>query len=555
MTVAIQYSQASSGKDGTEVFGLDVAVNNFLTAYFKYSQQQQFICRPTDIPSFEHFKLLAQNVGIDAETRCLGIDPRHPRHNLGAISCLFRPDPLTADLTWRRQQVASPGFVTCGLVHTMSGERIARAVGELCLSPSDNTDALICPSEAIRSVVHNLWDIYADYLKHRFGSTFKCPVQTPVIPLGIDTDKFARLTTADKRAAQRKALNAADDEIIILFLGRLSFASKAHPLALWQAAQRAAKQTKRKLRVVMFGYFKPLDMEPHFRSLTEEISTHAPIEFILNSDPRFPDGLWAGADIFTSLSDNIQESFGLTPIEAMASGLPVVITDWNGYRGSARDSLDGYLIKTTIPPVSSGMAIAEAYFNEENYGVSLMGAAQSTAVDIDQCAAALLELATNDTKRKEFGASGRERAQKVFDWKQIIPAYEHLWEELSHKRKTNPPKPGIPNNWQAVHPSFTNPFKMFGSFPSTILNPQDLVRVVMTRDEITAILKHEMNFFLPDLLAPKETMIELIEAIRNAGAAHIQDILNHFPNGEDRVLRCIGWMLKHGVAVVVGNVK
>ncbi len=42
--------------------------------------------------------------------------------------------------------------------------------------------------------------------------------------------------------------------------------------------------------------------------------------------------IWQAADIFTSLSDNIQETFGLTPIEAMAAGLPSVVTDWDGYQ-------------------------------------------------------------------------------------------------------------------------------------------------------------------------------------------------------------------------------
>lgn len=551
MTVVIQYSKPSSGKDGGEIFGLDVAVNNFLSAYFKHSQQDQFICRPTDIPSFEHFKELAQAAGVNAEKRCVGIDPRHPRHNLGSVSCLFRPDPLTADLVWKRQQVPSPGFATCGLVHTMSGERIARAVNDLAFGPSDGTDALICPSNAIRDVVRNLWDIYADYLKYRFGASFTCPVQTPVIPLGIDTDKFVRLTTDDKRMAQRKALNAADDEIIILFLGRLSFATKAHPLALWQAAERAAQKTKRKLRVVMFGYFKPKDMEPHFRDLATQIGKTTTIEFIMNDDPRFPDGLWAGADIFASLSDNIQESFGLTPIEAMAAGLPAIITDWNGYRGSVRDGQDGFLIRTVTPPVSAGMAVAEAYYNEENYGISLMGTAQSTAIDIDQCASAILELANNAEKRHNFGASGRARAQNTFDWKYIIPAYEALWKDLGAKRKTNPPNPGVPQNWQAVHPSFTNPLQMFKSFPSALLAPQNIVRVVMNVGEIAALIKHEMNFFLPELLAPKETMLELIEIIRKAGTPRLQDITSAFPAPEqDRILRCVGWMLKHGVAIV-----
>ena len=42
----------------------------------------------------------------------------------------------------------------------------------------------------------------------------------------------------------------------------------------------------------------------------------------------------------------MQESFGLTPIEAMAAGLPRVISDWDGYRDSVNDGEDGFLIRT-----------------------------------------------------------------------------------------------------------------------------------------------------------------------------------------------------------------
>ena len=249
---------------------------------------------------------MAAAAGHDPENAgASGSTSRWPKHNLESISCIFRPDPLIGNLLWRRQQLQSKGYASCGLVHTMSGERIARAVGELCVAPSDDTDALICPSEAIRDAVRSLWDIHAEYLNQRFGSNFRCPVQTPVIPLGIDTQKFARITAPDERDAQRQALKAAPDEIVLLFVGRLSFATKAHPLALFLAAERAAKAMKRKLRLVMFGYFKPKDMEQHFRNLAADICKTVQVEFVLNDDPRFPDGLWAAADIFVSLADNV----------------------------------------------------------------------------------------------------------------------------------------------------------------------------------------------------------------------------------------------------------
>ena len=433
MTVCIQYSRPSSGNNESEVFGLDVAITNFLSAYFRYGTQDKFFCSPTDISSFDSFKALAHAANIDSETRCIGLDPRYPQHNLNHIKCLFRPDPLIADFGWKRQQVKGSGYSACGLVHTMSGERIARAVGDLCIAPMTSSDALICPSESIRDAVQNLWQIYSEYLNFHFGGSYRCPILTPVIPLGIDTDKISQKTSPTLRKIQREALGITDDEIVILFVGRLSFATKAHPLPLFMAAEKAAQRTKIKIRLLMFGYFKPKDMESHFRSLAQEFIHTLTVDFVSNEDPRFPQGLWASADIFTSLSDNIQESFGLTPIEAMACGIPSVITNWNGYREGVRHEVDGFLIPTITPPSTAGMAIAEAYYNEENYGVSLVGASQSTAIDIDRCAEAFVLLAEDSNKRRLFSENSRKRARDTFDWKHIIHSYEELWQQLEEQ--------------------------------------------------------------------------------------------------------------------------
>ena len=63
--------------------------------------------------------------------------------------------------------------------------------------------------------------------------------------------------------------------------------------------------------------------------------------------------MWSAADVFTSLSDNIQESFGLTPIEAMASGLPVLVSDWDGYRDTVTHGAEGLVVPTVMPPAGS----------------------------------------------------------------------------------------------------------------------------------------------------------------------------------------------------------
>ena len=58
---------------------------------------------------------------------------------------------------------------------------------------------------------------------------------------------------------------------------------------------------------------------------------------------------WAAADIFLSLVDNPQETFGLAPVEAMAAGVPVVVSDWDGYRYTVTDGVEGFLISTLAP--------------------------------------------------------------------------------------------------------------------------------------------------------------------------------------------------------------
>lgn len=550
MTVCVQYTRPTSGLTGAEIFGLDVAVNNLLSAWFKYGQQEKFLIRPTDEASFDHCKSLARDNGLDPEQKLIGLDPRFPAETLRLVHCVIQPDPLIIDAAWQRRQVPGAGYALCGLIHTMSGERIARVVSDLCVAPMTEHDALICPSHAIKSAVENLWGIYGEYLAHRFGNHTLCPVQLPVIPLGVDCAKFAARTTSDKRATQRKLLGAAHDEVILLFMGRMSFATKAHPAPLFLAAEQAARQSKNTIRLVMFGYFKPEHMETAFKNLGGDLCHTVRLEFIANDDPRFPDGLWAGADIFISLVDNIQESFGLTPVEAMASGLPTIISDWDGYRDSVRNGEDGFVIPTYAPPQTTGLAIGDRYFNKrENYGEYLTNAAQSCAIDVGKTATAIAMLANDTTLRQRFAANGRKRAESTYDWKHIIAAYESLWRDLGRRRRATPPPSQFPDRWQAAHPAYPNPYAMFAAFPTATLLPE--TRLIFSGDTALffTLMQHEMNYFSPDLLLSKDDLLLLAQKFTNA--VPIAGIVAEYPATQrECVWRSCGWLIKFGLCRV-----
>lgn len=74
-----------------------------------------------------------------------------------------------------------------------------------------------------------------------------------MIPLGIRSQDFV-FTTEQKQQA-RQQLQLAPDSIVVLYMGRLSFHAKAHPLAMYQALpQRVAEQINVPLVLVECGW-------------------------------------------------------------------------------------------------------------------------------------------------------------------------------------------------------------------------------------------------------------------------------------------------------------
>ena len=92
----------------------------------------------------------------------------------------------------------------------------------------------------------------------------------------------------------------------------------------------------------------------------------------------------SAADVFISLVDNIQETFGITPLEAMASGLPVVVSDWDGYRHTVRDGEEGFLIPTLGGPEEGfvGDLVGEHALGFKSYQQYVSIVAQHTAVHV-----------------------------------------------------------------------------------------------------------------------------------------------------------------------------
>lgn len=547
MSVAIHYSSIRLPTETREVFGLQVAIFNWIKAYFRYGQTEKLSFLVGSTEDWNEIQETAARAGLDP-SRLAGLDRRYAKDNFRHFQTIFRPDPHTQKLFWQRQEVPQPGYNVCALAHAIGGLETGEILEQYCLSPSESTDAIVCPSRAVQAAIRSFWDIYSDYLQQRFGTTFRCPVQLPIIPLGIDINRFTSITTPNKRSEQRQKLGLTDNDTVLLWVGRLSHAIKAHPLAMFQAAERAAKKTGASVHLIMVGYFVPQKAEEQFRNMAKDFCSKVTVTFIASDDPRFPDGLWAAGDIFLSLIDNMQESFGLTPIEAMAAGLPRVISDWDGYRDSVTHGEDGFLVRTLQPPPGQGRELSSLLANgREMYGGFLAKSALSIAVDQDMAAECLALLIQDKNKHKAMVDKARARVQATYDWKNIIPAYEALWKEMAERRRIEKTQVN-PTVWPSAIPQAPDPFTMYASYPSAPLRETDLLGVAATDDMIKLLWRHEINVLSMDLLISTEESLQLVHFVAARGSVSIGNLFKQFPTWEpSRLWRTIAWLIKLGI--------
>jgi hypothetical protein len=375
----------------------------------------------------------------------------------------------------------------------------------------------------------------------------------PVIPLGIHTQDF-EFTDAQKATA-RQALGADQNTFVVLYVGRLSFHAKAHPLAMYQALQKAATAVAasvKKIVLVECGWHANEFIEKTYQ---EAASQACPSVRVITLDGRLASAreiAWAGADVFCSLSDNIQETFGIVPIEAMAAGLPVVVSDWDGYKDTVRHGVDGFRISTCMPEagLATDLALRHALV-VDTYDMYCGHNCSLVSVDIDATAQAFVQLFESAELRQRMGQAGKQRAQQLYDWSTIIAQYEALWQEQTRVRLAARQVDQVtlpPHAW----PARMDPFFALESYPTQILKPTSVLALVdaSATEALLRVNQYKglamVNF--AKLVLPTDTEIVYVLNAAAQGPSSAQALIQGIePSRQAFVLRSLAWLLKLGV--------
>lgn len=544
-TAAIYFHPDAYSVARKDLKGRHSAGAGFLRAFARYhAGSPLFCCADSRALAVEFTKAIEADAG---RARPVVWIPSPDTHRLAEPGCLFLPGPDLGEQAWQRRCFDQRGYSLCGVTHTISTFGVMDLLGEYLIAPLQSWDALVVTSRPAHDAIRTVLESWGEYLGARLGTRPNLSLRLPIIPLGVDCERFADTPARRAMGARlRQQQGIAPEDIVVLFFGRLSFHAKAHPLPMFQACELAQAKTNRKIHLLLTGGASNKEIGQEFADGARRYCPSVNTIILDGSNPVNAEASWFAANIFMSLSDNIQETFGLTPIEAMAAGLPVIVSDWDGYRDTISDDEVGFRVPTLIPPIGSGRDLAFRHMvGIDNLDRYLGYVSQSTAIDTVAAAEALLRLIEDDELRSRMGEAGRRRARALFDWSVIMGAYEQLWNELAEARTHGLEVAPLAAGEEPV-PLRADPFRVFQSFATRQFGLTSRLTCphADAQAALDQVLAASMNSYGAGTLLPREECLRLLEHIQGKECS-LEEVTRLFPSGQkDRVARTVAWLVK-----------
>jgi D-inositol-3-phosphate glycosyltransferase len=269
-----------------------------------------------------------------------------------------------------------------GEADTSPPERIA--VERLVLEAADRVIAQ-CPSEV-------------DELASRYGAN---PLRIRVVPSGVDLARFSPIP----RDEARRALGLAPAEAIVAYVGRLlprkDVANLIEALPLLVGDHDGQPPLPRPVRLLVVGGETPgpdLAQEPEMRrliALAERLGVREQVTFVGRRPADRLRWYYSAADVFATTP--WYEPYGLTPLEAMACGVPAVCAAVGGITYTVADGATGLLVPPRQPA---------------------------------PLAAALRRILADDGWRAQLARQSRARVEAQFTWPVVARQTARVYEEV-----------------------------------------------------------------------------------------------------------------------------
>lgn len=362
----------------------------------------------------------------------------------------------------REKRARSP-FPVTGLIHSLNASQTPFEALKVCTAPARPFDSIVCTSRCGRDALQNLFAV----IEETFGASgAQYRGRMDIIPLGIED----HLGQNPQPLQSRQVLNLPEQAFVILYVGRIAVDNKFDPGPLLMTVREVLDAHPEKPILLVLAGGVDGTTKALLRALLAENGLEGHTRLIPNFKDDLKGHLYAAADVYVSPVDNLQETFGLTILEAMVHGCAVVASDFNGYAELVEDGKTGIKIPTTWANCLTGMRDLQGMMD---FFTGQLLVSQSIAVDQRRLFQAIERLLLHPEYRLQIGASARKHVQGAYLWSRIIPRYLALWNELGHLSWKGLPLTGggSPCWWDVDH------FATFAHFAARLARDEDPVRL------------------------------------------------------------------------------
>ncbi len=356
-------------------------------------------------------------------------------------------------------------FPVTGGIHSLSLASYAERFLAHLWPGTTPRDVIVATSEAGRAAVQSFFR----HGRTHYGlaeDAFPAP-QVRTIALGVDVDGMHPLDS-DAKAALRAQLDIPAQATAFLCFGRLEHHSKMDVLPLFRAFMRLFMDGLPRESVVLFlaGWVEEDDPFPlELAALAKGVGLD--LRLVLRPDKAGKTSLFQAADVFVSIADNPQETFGLTILEAGAFGLPVVASDYDGYRDLVREGCSGFLVPTTGPDLTEEIDAMARLLYDNQYHLPL---AQRLAVDVASLAERLGRFSADRELARRMGDAGRAQALE-YSWTRCVREHIRLWDGLWQVPVDGGPLRSV------LHPLHVPYARIFQGYPGRIISGDMVLRI------------------------------------------------------------------------------
>jgi glycosyltransferase involved in cell wall biosynthesis len=423
-----------------------------------------------------------------------------------------------------RSQIVATHMPICALTHSLYTKDILFGYVSLLLSARPH-DVIVASSEAGRSTLEKLFATAAERISERIaGATDQLLIPRIVqIPFGTAIPREVELD----REHARLLLKIPATAFVIVYFGRITEEYKADLDPLLQATQHL-RACGHNAWLVLAGQSSDRTYMLHLEQRLSALGLCDTSICIENCPEFLKTSVYAACDVAVSPADSIQETFGLSILEAMAHSRPVIASSWSGYRELVEDGITGFLIRTTWTPEASRTASIMA-----PTALSLTTAhylAQRTFIDCGQLIEKLTMLVEQPGLGILMGKTGRARAEAKYAWPLIAKRFLTLWEEQFELGLAAREGPSVTSIDNFIH------------YADSVLSPADILCRIHGADYDDSDILNSFEFHHDNA----RTQIRLLLEITSARPVQVGELCH---DGFD--LDCILWLAKKGLRRIV----